>query len=418
MNQVNNFDLLVIGGGASGMMSALVAAQSGARVALIEKNARLGEKLRISGGGRCNILNAEEDTRALLKHYGKAEQFLYSAFSTFGMQQTYDFFEELGLPLTVEANKRTFPASQKAEDVVESLHRAMQQANVALFLNTTVTNIQSKKGRIQSVQCGDQIFSAKQYILSTGGLSRPETGSTGDGFAWLEKLGHSIDEPSPNITPLALNEPWLDKVAGKTIEIAAITFYADEVKKFKVNGRLLFTHFGISGPLILNNAYRVAELLEAGSDVHAYIDSLPTMTLEQLDAKIIKLIEQNPRKQFKNILKEIVPNGLSVLVYELLSDDIDFDKKTSEFSRANRQHLAQTLKAIPITVEKLMGFDKAVVADGGIPLTEVDMRTFRSHKCDNLYILGDLLNINRPSGGYSLQLCWTSGYIAGNVATA
>ena len=410
------YDLVVVGGGASGMMAAVVAARNGAKVALVEKNNRLGEKLRISGGGRCNITNAEFDLRTLLKNYGSAEKFLYSAFTEFGVQETIDFFVHLNLPIKVEQRKRAFPVSENAEDVVDVLRQELQKLNVDIITNSPVTKINHSKDIIFSVQCGNRIIKGNNYLLASGGTSRPETGSTGDGFGWLEQLGHSVKSPTPSITPLKIKETWVKKISGTVIKGARITFYCNGIKAFKVDGDLLFTHFGISGPTILSNALKVSELLEQGI-VTTHIDCLPTIDAKQFDNNVIELLHQNGSKQTKNILKLLVPDGLAPIVKVVAGSEVNLETKAGELNKNDRKIILNSIKYLSLTVDSLMGLDKAVVADGGVDLNEIDMRTFKSTKINNLFVTGDLLNISRPSGGYSLQLCWTSGYIAGNSYT-
>jgi hypothetical protein len=412
---IKHYGVIVIGGGASGMMAAIAAAEYGASVVLIEKNKRLGEKLRITGGGRCNITNAELDVRVLLKNYGAAEKFLYSAFTTFGIKDTIEFFENIKLPIQVEDRKRAFPISEKAVDVVHVMQNRLHRLGVKLLLNTAVTSINTVNGKIEGVSCDDIIYTANSYVFATGGTSRPETGSTGDGFGWLKKLGHTTKTPTPTITPLALRDQWVSRVAGVTAKDAGITFYCNGAKAFKLRGDILFTHFGISGPLILNNAYKVADILQAG-DVTALLDFFPDINPKLLDQQIINVLNANGTKLLKNTLTMFAPKGLTPALLLQLHTAINFETKNSEVTKPMREKLVQTLKAMSISIEKLMGFEKAVVADGGVELKEIDMRTMRSKKVSNLFITGDLLNINRPSGGYSLQLCWTTGYIAGTHA--
>ncbi len=418
MNDQNkHYDVIVIGGGASGMMAAISARQQGASVLIIEKNKRLGEKLRITGGGRCNITNVEDDIRVLLKNYGTAEKFLYSAFTSYGVAHTIEFFEAIKLPIKIEDRKRAFPVSQKAVDVVHVLQNRLHRLGVELALNVEVTAINSSEGKITSVVCGSTTYTANNYILATGGTSRPQTGSTGDGFGWLKQLGHTTKAPTPTITPLALHEQWISHIAGVTAQDVAITFYSNGANAFKLRGNILFTHFGVSGPLILNNAYKVADLLQAG-DVTAHIDHFPDLNNKQLDQQIISVLNENGTKMLKNSLAMFAPKGLTPALILQLQKSINFDTKNSEVSKDIRTVLVNALKAMPVTVQKLMGFEKAVVADGGVDLKEIDMRTMRSQKISNLFITGDLLDITRPSGGYSLQLCWTTGHIAGlNAAT-
>lgn len=405
------YDIIVIGGGASGLMAAGIAASRGKRVLLLEKNKKLAEKLRISGGYRCNITNAEEDLKKLLAHYGSSEQFLYSPFAQFGVSDTFAFFDGLDLPLVVQARKRAFPATEKAEDVCKALEAFCRAQGVEIRTNAKTSMRIEANGVISGVSVGQETFEAESYILATGGVSHPETGSTGDGFKWLAALGHTIKEPTPTIVPLKTRERWSKDLSGITIPNAKVTFYSNGTKAFARTGDVLLTHFGVSGPLVLNAAAQVADLLHAGS-VEVKIDLHPTLDLGILDKHLTSVFDANKNKLLRNVFKEVVPPGMSEALLAMLLE-IDPEKKVHSVTKEERRALAELLKALPLTVTGLMGYDRAVVADGGVPLSEIDMRTMRSLKAPNLFVTGDLLHITRPSGGYSLQLCWTTGFIAG-----
>lgn len=409
------YDVIVIGGGASGMMAAGRAGELGLRVLLLEKNKRLGEKLRISGGTRCNILNAEDDEKTLLKKYGKSEQALYSTFSQFGMKDTWDFFTSHNLPLVVENAKRAFPGTFKAEDVVSTLEKYMKENGVVVRTSTPVTKVEKEGGELVALYSHKEKYIGKRYIFATGSVSHPETGSTGDGFTWLKNLGHTIADPTPTIVPLAVKEKWVKDLAGVSLDGMKITFFVEGKKEFSLVGRVLFTHFGLSGPLILNNAHKVADLLHTGS-VTATIDMSAHNDFSILEKEVIAAFDANKNKAFKNIIKEVVPGGMHKGVETLLSDYLDISTKVHSITKEERKKIVHILKALPLTIEGLMGFDRAVVADGGLPLDEIDMRTMVSKKTSNVSVIGDLLHINRPSGGYSLQLCWTTGFVAGDAA--
>jgi len=407
------FDLIVIGGGASGMIAAGRAGERGLKVLLLEKNKKLGTKLSITGGGRCNILNAEDNEQVLLKKYGSSEQALYSVFSQFGMKKTYSFFESQGLPIVIEHNKRAFPASHNANDVVSTLEAYVRKNGVVVKTGTAVTEVVMNKGMIEKVVAGKEEFFAKEYILATGSVSHKETGSTGDGFMWLKNLGHTVHAPTPTIVPIAVTDQWIKTLAGVSLENIKITFFIEGVKAFNLSGTVLCTHFGLSGPLILNNAHKVADLLHSGT-VTGTIDLFAGIDFPLLEQKIIDIFEQSKNKTLKNVLKEILPLGTQKGISLIIADFVPLDTKVHSVTKEMRKKLLHILKELPLTVEGLMGFDRAVVADGGIPLNEVDMKTMRSKKVRNLCVTGDLLHINRPSGGYSLQLCWTTGYVAGS----
>lgn len=415
MRSTAHYDVIVIGGGASGMMAAGRAAEKGKRVLLLEKNAKLGAKLAITGGGRCNITNAEEDERIFLSKYGAADKFLHSAFAQFGVQDTFSFFESRGLPLKVEAYKRAFPATERASDVVAVLSAYLAKGKVEVRTSVAVKNLVTTDGFIERVQTSAGDFFAHSFILATGGVSHPETGSTGDGFAWLTGIGHTITKPTPTIVPLKVKEGWVKKLAGVSLPLMKVTFLVDGVKKFSKTGPLLFTHFGVSGPTILNSAGKVSDLFQEGI-VTAALDLFPGMDAGALDRKVTELFDANKNKVLKNVLKELVPPGTTETLLSLVPS-IDPETKVHSVTKESRKQLVELMKRVPMTITGLMGFDRAVVADGGLPLTEVDTRTMRSLRYKNLFITGDLLHIKRPSGGYSLQLCWTTGHLAGSHAS-
>lgn len=408
--QYEQFDVIVIGGGASGMMAAGVAASQGKKVLIVDKNKRLGQKLSITGGGRCNITNDESDLRLFLKHYGKAEQFLYSPFDQFNKDNTFKFFESLNMPLVVQARKRAFPKTERAEDVRTLMENFIRTHGVTVRTNTSVTRIETADGKISGVIAGGKTYKALNYILATGGVSHPETGSTGDGFGWMKELGHTVTAPTPSIVPLAVSDAWIKSLAGVSLSFMKITFFVNGVKQFNKKGKVLFTHFGLSGPLILNSATKVSDLLHNG-EVTAQIDAYPDTDLGALEEKIIKIFDANKNKMFKNILPECVPEGTATALLTIIP--IDPQTKIHSITKPMRKELVRILKALPVTITGLMGFDRAVIADGGVDLREIDTKTMRSLRCSNLFITGDLLHVNRPSGGFSLQLCWTTGYVAG-----
>ncbi|MDQ5961624.1 MAG: hypothetical protein QG669_16 [Patescibacteria group bacterium] len=412
--KIEHYDVIVVGGGSSGLMAAGRAGELGKKVLLLEKNPKLGEKLKITGGGRCNVTNAEDDIHTLLKHYGNGAPFLYSPFSQFGMKDTFTFFEVRGLPLVVEARTRAFPSTQKALDVFKIMEKYVRNGHVTIKTSSPVVKIATEEGKIRGVLAGGNEYQAKSFIFATGGVSHPETGSTGDGFKWLKDLGHTIVNPTPNIVPLAVKEGWIKSLAGVSLSFMKITFYADGVKQFSKTGKVLFTHFGLSGPLILNSAKKVGDLLHKG-EVTARIDAFPDTDHGALEDRMIKLFDANKNKALKNVFKDIAPDGTSLAILSLVKN-IDPDTKVHSITKEERKKLVDILKALPVSIKGLMGYDRAVVSDGGIDLKEIDMKTMRSKKFDNLFVTGDLLHINRPSGGYSLQLCWTTGYVAGTNA--
>ncbi len=408
------YDIIVIGGGASGMMAALSARAKGKKVLILEKNKALGEKLKITGGGRCNITNAEYDTHTLLKNYGAGADFLYSPFSQFGVKETFEFFESRGLPLVVQARKRAFPQTERALDVFNTLKKDIDKTGVFYKLGCTVKKINHKNGRVENVETNQGTFTATSFILATGGMSHPETGSTGDGFNWLRNLGHTVKSPTPTIVPLAVADEWVKSLAGVSLSFMKISFYLEDKRQFSLTGKVLFTHFGLSGPLILNSAGRVSGLLQSGH-VRALIDCFPDTEIGDLEKKVINAFDANKNKILHTVFKEIAPLGTAKGIM-LLLPEIDLNTKVHSVSKEQRKKIVHLLKALPVEITNLMGYDRAVVADGGVSLSEIDTKTMRSKILSNLYITGDLLHINRPSGGFSLQLCWTTGHVAGSSA--
>ena len=407
------YDLIVIGGGPSGMIMAGRAGELGASVLVLEKNKSLGKKLKITGGGRCNITNAEFDIREFLKNFPESKEFLFSPFSKFSAKDTFAFFESKKLPLVIEARKRAFPESQKAEDVFKVLEKYIRSNKGEIKTDTQVVKINKNGDKIISVETkkGEKFF-AKNFAIATGGVAAPTTGSTGDGFKWLKKLGHSIKNPNPNIVPLTTNDKWIHRLSGVTLSFMTIRFYQEGKSKLKKTGKILFTHFGVSGPLILNSAFEVKKLLDKGKVV-ASIDMFPDTEENALDKRVLKLFEKNPNKELKNILPELLQKNLSKEILNL--PDIKLtERKANSLSKDERRKFVKKLKNLQFEITGTLGMDKAVIADGGIILEEVNFKNMTSKNFSNLYLLGDILNINRPSGGFSLQLCWTTGWVAGS----
>lgn len=414
-----HYDVIVIGGGPSGMMAAGVAAQRGKRVLLVEKNKQLGKKLSITGGGRCNILNAETDTKKLITNYGDAAKFLHSPFSQHSMQDSWDFFESRGLPIVVEARKRAFPESQNAEDVTKLMKEFVTKNGVTLKLGTRFQDfVVSDEGAILGIKTNDESFSADSFILATGGSARAaETGATSIAVELLGKYGHTVHEPNPNLVPLKVYDQWVKDISGVTLSFMKITFSNganNKAGRFSRTGKILFTHFGLSGPLILNSAHEVKQLLKKGP-VTAEIDMYPDTEVGTLRRRVLEVFDKNKNKELKNVLKEFVPAGMDVAVAAQVEEEL-LATRVHSVSKEDRNDLVDRLKAMPMTVTGTMGLDRAVISDGGVDLTEVDMKTMGSKKLSNLYFTGDVLHINRPSGGFSLQLCWTTGWVAGSHA--
>ena len=408
------WDVVVIGGGASGMMTAVRAGSLGKKILLLEKNDELGKKLLITGGGRCNVTNAEEDLRTLLSKFKDSDKFLFSAFSQFSNKDTLDFFNSRGMETKVEANNRVFPITNKAESVWNVLLEYLKTNKVTVQSNCTVVGIETDGDKITSVKLKDKtVIKAKSFVLSTGGKSHPETGSTGDGFKWLAEIGHKVTEPTASLVPISVEDEWVKTLQGVSLENVKITVLQNEVKQEIKKGKILFTHFGLSGPTILNLSSEVRELLKYG-DVFLSLDILPDLDYGQLNLKLQDIFKEKSNKKFKNTLDSLLPFAMVPIIVGL--SGIDGDKPSHSITREERLHLVQVLKDLRVKVTGLLGEDKAIVTSGGVSLEEVDFKTMASKLFSNLYLTGDILNIDRPSGGYSLQLCWTTGFVAGSNA--
>lgn len=407
------FDVIVIGGGPSGMMCAGRAAELGAHVLVLEKNSDLGNKLKKTGGGRCNITNADFDKESFLSNFPKAKRYLYSPYSKFSVSDTFDFFESRGLPLVTEARNRVFPQTQRAQDVFDVLEDYMKEGGVAIRKNVRIASVEKKAGKITSVtdERGQQYY-ADNFVIATGGLAAPDTGSTGDGMLFLKKLKHTVGEPNPNLVPLKTDTKWIHNLSGITWSFMKIRFVQNGKTQIRKTGKILFTHFGISGPLIINSAYEVKQLLRKGS-VEAVIDLFPDTEEKMLDKKMIKLLEKNKDKKMKNVLPDLLFKNIALEILALPNLKMT-EAYAKDISREQRKEIVHTLKNLTFPISGTCGMEKAIVADGGVALDEVDFKKMRSRKYDNLYLLGDVLNVNRPSGGFSLQLCWTTGYVAGS----
>lgn len=435
------WDVVIIGGGPSGMMAAGRAAELGAKVLILEKNESLGKKLLITGGGRCNVTNSEFDTRVLLAKFKDEGKFLFSPFSQYGVKETLDFFHRHGMDTKVENEKRTFPVSDNAGSVLEVLKKYMASGHVVIQSNAEVSGFivdrvsdtqedaseQSKTSvnpTITGVRIkGNDTVFGKKFILATGGKSRPETGSTGDGFAWAKQLGHTVVEPSASLVPLKVKDAWIKNLAGITLSEVKITILQNGARQNKpVKGKILFTHVGVSGPTILNLSKDVGELLKYG-DVCISVDVLPQIDQATLDTKLNTLFRTEINKKLKNCLgliggvhesdnSPVLPTALIKTIIEI--SGVDGETPAHSVTKEDRRKILATLKGLTMQISGLLGTDKAIVTSGGVVLTEIEPKTMQSRIHPNLYLVGDMLHIDRPSGGYSLQLCWTTGYVAGS----
>ncbi len=424
-------DVAVIGGGPAGMMAAIQAARAGVSVVLIEKNNTLGKKLLITGGGRCNVTNATFDNRALAQKYGKKGKFLLSPFSKWSAKDTVDFFESHDMPTKIEAENRVFPQSNSAQSVWDVLVSELKDAGVEIISGAPVIKIKSTKNCITNIETADSIISAKSFVLTTGGTARPETGSSGDGLKWLAKLGHTISTSGVALVPVKIKEEWAHKLQGLSLTNVKITLVEAKLPGVSRIGKILFTHFGLSGPLVLGMSQTIGEAIldltataysskeavgrgQAGGGVTLSLDLFPLLDETMLDGKLREHLAKVQNKKWANALVGFVSPLLAPVLVEL--SGINTTLLVNKIPRTARLAFVRKLKALILTPTGLLGVQKAIVSSGGVALTEVDFKTMQSQKIENLYLAGDILDFDRPSGGFSLQICWSTGFIAGQNA--
>lgn len=411
---MKEYDVVVVGGGPAGMMAAARAAECGARVAILEKNASLGVKLLLTGGGRCNLTNAEFDRNIFAAKFKDAAKFLFSPLSRFGVEETLEFFHSRGMPTKVEAEQRVFPVSDQSYSVLDVLINDLRKGKADILLGVEVGGLEVADGKIEGVRMKNgSIVRARSYILATGGKSHPETGSTGDGLRWLQTIGHTIVSPRAALIPLRVRESWVHALSGVSFSDVKLTVFQDGERRESGLGKLLFTHFGLSGPLALNMSRNIGKYLQSGF-VTASLDLFPHRTFEEIDEEILSAFSLRKNQHVKNVFGGLVVPRLVLPILSL--SGLDPNVPIHSVSREKRLSLVKTMKDIRFSISGLLGEDKSIVTSGGIALQEVDFTNMRSRLFSNLYFAGDILDIDRPSGGYSLQVCWSTGWVAGNVA--
>lgn len=402
--------VLVIGGGAAGMMAAITAARNGRNVILFEKNEKLGKKLFITGKGRCNITNSA-DIEELFPAVVSNSKFLYSSFYGFTNDQVIDFFEELGVKTKVERGGRVFPISDHSSDVIQALEREMNRLGVNVRLRAEVKEILADNGITTGVQLssGEKIY-GEAVIAATGGISYPSTGSTGDGYRFARKFGHRVTELFPALVPMEVKEWYAKELMGLSLRNIEIQVTDGNKKLYEEFGEMLFTHYGVTGPVILSASSIVGKRL-GEKELTLHIDLKPALTEEQLNRRVLREFESNHNRQFKNSVDSLFPAKLKPIMVEL--SGISEDKKVNEITKEERIRFVHLIKDFTMTLTGLRSFKEAIITKGGVAVKEIGPGTMESKLVKGLYFAGEVLDLDALTGGYNLQIAWSTGYLAG-----
>lgn len=406
--------VLVVGGGASGMMAAISAAKNGHRVELFEKNEKLGKKLYITGKGRCNLTNAcDRDT--FFDNIVSNPKFLFRAYHNFSNYDAVDFFEQLGLPVKIERGNRAFPVSDKSSDVIASLRDEMVRRGVDIHYHSEVGSIILKDGAFYGLKLKgtEEVIRGDAVIVATGGLSYPLTGSTGDGYRFAEAAGHTITKLSPSLVPIHVSEPYVRELMGLSLKNIGFTVSrGDKQIIYKDFGELVFTHFGISGPVVLSASSYLVPYLKRGEEISLSIDLKPALNSEQLDNRILRDFEEYKNKQFKNSLSHLLPNKLIDVIIRLSL--IHPDKQINSVTKEERLRIVELLKNFTLHVTKLADYNQAVITKGGINIKEINPSTMESKLASKVYFVGEVLDLDALTGGFNLQIAWSTAFLAGS----
>ncbi len=395
------------------MMAAIAAADVGDQVTLIEKNEKLGKKLFITGKGRCNVTNAA-DMDILFSNVCTNRKFLYSAFYTFDNTSVMDFIESAGCPLKVERGDRVFPVSDHSSDIISAFQRELKKRNVTILLQTKVSLVLTEQDDTEGkpvvkgvkLDSGKELF-AEKVVICTGGVSYPSTGSTGDGYEFAKQHGHKIIPVVPGLVPFHVKESWCADLMGLSLKNVNLTMVQRGKKVYDGFGEMLFAHFGVSGPLVLS----ASSFYQEGTEASLHLDLKPAMTVEQLDKRLLRDFEENKNKQFRNSLGGLFPSKLIPVMISL--SGILPEKKVNEITREERQRFVSLIKDVPMTVAGLRGFAEAIITRGGVSVKEVDPSTMESKLVKGMYFAGEVLDLDAMTGGFNLQIAWSTGYLAG-----
>ena len=407
---MKKYDVIVIGGGPAGLFAAGFAAQKDVKVLLLEKNNRCGAKLLITGKGRCNVTHNEDDPRKFVEHFGRNGKAFLTALYAYGVKDVVDFLEEREVPLKVERGGRIFPASGEAKDVNTALIDFAVGAGVDIKTSCEVKSVNLADGQIEGIETSKGHFSAKTFVLATGGLSFPETGCTGDGYRWAEETGHFLVKPEPALIPVRLKQSWTADVSRFNLKNVKVTLCLDDKKIDERFGEAFFTRNGIGGPIILDMSSRIRDALKQGA-VTLLLDFKPAVARDLFDKRLQRELAEHTNLDFGNSLGKLLPRDMIPVFLRLVG--IDPKKKCHSVTRIERQRLLSLFKEMELNVTSCEGFKKAIVTSGGVSLKDIDMRTMRSKKIDNLFFAGEMIDLDGPTGGFNLQVCWSTGYLAG-----
>ena len=403
-------NVIVVGGGAAGMMAAVFAARNGQNVQLLEKNEKLGKKLFITGKGRCNITNAA-DIEDLFTAVISNPKFLYSGFYSFTNQQVIDFFEELGVKTKIERGERVFPVSDHSSDVIAAFSRELKSLGVSVSLHTEVRELLCEQDKVCGVLLSNgKKMKADAVIVATGGISYPSTGSTGDGYRFAKETGHRVTELLPSLVPMEVRQWYAKELQGLSLRNIEIRITDGKKKLYEEFGEMLFTHYGVTGPVILSASSVVGKTLRK-KELTLHIDLKPALSEEQLDKRILREFDANHNKQYKNSIDSLFPAKLKPVMIEL--SEIEPEKKVNEITKEERQRLVHLIKDFTMTLTGLRGYNEAIITKGGVSVKEIDPGTMESKKMKGLYFAGEVLDLDAVTGGYNLQIAWSTGYLAG-----
>jgi len=405
--------VVIIGGGAAGMVAGIFAARNRSNgkkdVLLIEKNEKLGKKVYITGKGRCNITNVC-DVSDFMEKVLTNKNFLYSALYGFDSYRTVDFFSELGLKTKVERGSRLYPVSDKSSDVIKALEKELIKNNVKILLNKSVSEIVIENNEVKGVIANGEMISCEKVILATGGISYEATGSTGDGYKFAESNGHSIKKLYPSLVPLVTKENWTKELQGLSLKNISLTLHNKNKKVFSDFGEMLFTHFGISGPLVLTGSAHITDVLKK-NEVQCTIDLKPALSDEELDKRILKDFQKYTNKNFINALDDLLPKKMIPVIVKL--SGIEPEKKVNEINKNERKNLVDLIKNLTMTITDTMGFSQAVITKGGVDVKEINPSTMESKIIKGLFFAGEIIDVDAQTGGYNLQIAFSTGYLAG-----